>query len=331
MKFLVTGASGFIGGHLCRHLLHVGHAVRAACSAPEKADVLRAMRTEMSALELFRVDHENGITAQWQTACTGIDGVIHLAARAHREKSSEAAAFAYRRVNQELTRVTEAAVWANVKSFVFVSSATVYGTDSPVGQVFRENSPAAPHSDDPYAVAKLEAENFLRTPGIMAALHPVIVRPPLVYGPGVKGNMLSLLRLVARGLPLPLASVNNRRSFVGIDNLVDFLLCAATHESARGKTLLVSDGEDVSTPQLIRAIARGLGKSPRLFSAPPVLLRTAAALSGQRTRYGKLADNFQLDAGWSRELLDWQPKTGFAEGIAEMCAAYKKGQQAINP
>ncbi|MDR2365315.1 MAG: NAD-dependent epimerase/dehydratase family protein [Zoogloeaceae bacterium] len=322
MKFLVTGASGFIGGHLCRGLLAAGHGVRAACSAPERADVLRAMQTP--ALELFRADHENAAAEQWQAACAGVDGVIHLAGRAHREETSEAAAADCRRVNQELARVAEAAASAGVKSFMFVSSVAVYGLASPAGQAFTENSPASPHPGAAYAVAKLEAENFLRAPGVMAALAPIIVRPPLVYGAGVKGNMFSLLRLAALGLPLPLASIGNQRSFVGIHNLVDFLLCAATHTEARGKTLLVSDAEDVSTPRLIHAIACGLGRKPRLFPLPPALLRAASAALGQRARYGKLAGNFQIDPKDSFALLNWRPQTAFAEGIHEMCDWFKK-------
>jgi nucleoside-diphosphate-sugar epimerase len=322
VKFLVTGASGFIGGHLCRRLLAAGHRVRAACSAPERAEALQAAQTP--ALELFPVAHENTDAEQWQAACAGVEGIIHLAGRAHREKSSEIALSAYRHVNQELARITAAAMASGVKNFVFVSSATVYGLRSFAGAAFSENSPAIPHPGDAYAVAKREAENILRSPRVMAALSPIIVRPPLVYGPGVKGNMLALLRLAALGLPLPLAGIDNRRSFVGIHNLVDFLLRAATHENARGQTLLVSDAEDVSTPQLIRAIACGLGQEPRLFSLPPALLHLASAVLGQGARYGKLADNFQLDPTNSFTLLDWRPQTAFANGIQEMCACFRK-------
>jgi UDP-glucose 4-epimerase len=329
MKFLVTGASGFIGGHLCRHLLDAGHWVRAACSAPENADSLRARVADASnvkALELVRVERSCVNPVSWQVVCQGVDAIFHLAGRAHRgDQSSSDALLVYRRDHLDVTQaLANAALHAGVRHFIFVSSATIYGTHSPAGQAFREDSPAAPHARDPYALAKLAAEDFLRAPEVASTLNSVIVRSPLVYGPGVKGNMLSLLRLVARGLPLPLAGIDNRRSFVGIHNLVDFLLCAATHENARGKTLLVSDGEDVSTPELIRAMARGLGKHPRLFHVPPEMLRAASALLGQRARYGKLADNFQIDAAWSRDLLNWRPRTGFAEGIAGMCAAYMR-------
>ncbi|GHU05046.1 UDP-glucose 4-epimerase [Betaproteobacteria bacterium] len=329
MKFLVTGSGGFIGGHLCRHLLDAGHVVRAVCSAPESADFLRVRTLDANnakLLEFVRVERSCVNPASWQVACQGVDVVFHLAGRAHRsDKLSSDALEVYRRDNLEVTQaLAKAAILAGVPRFIFISSATVYGTHSLAGQVFREDSPVAPHECDPYAISKREAEVFLQTPEIRALLTPTVVRLPLVYGAGVKGNMLALMRLVARNLPLPLASIDNRRSFVSIPNLVDFLLCAALNEKVKGQTLLVSDNEDVSTPTLIRAIALGLGKKVPLFAVSPRLLQVASRLLGQGARYEKLASNFQLDTVWSRDLLDWQPKTGFAEGIAEMCAAYKK-------
>jgi nucleoside-diphosphate-sugar epimerase len=335
MKFLVTGASGFIGGHLCRHLLDAGHVVRAVCSSPKSEDFLRTRVSDankIKVLEFIRIERSCVNPASWRNACLEVDAVFHLAGRAHRsDKSSSDALDVYRRDNLEVTQVlANAAIHAGVRHFIFISSATVYGTHSIDGQAFQEDSSVAPHEHDPYAISKREAEIFLQTPELRAAMATTIVRLPLVYGAGVKGNMCSLMRLVASGLPLPLASMDNRRSLVSIPNLVDFLLCAALNEKARGQTLLLSDNEDVSTPVLIRAIALGLGKKARLFAVPPRLLQAASFMLGQRARYEKLAASFQLDAAWSRNLLNWRPPVGLAEGIAEMCAAYAKSIDGNN-
>ncbi|GHU15201.1 NAD-dependent epimerase [Betaproteobacteria bacterium] len=308
----------------------MGYVVRAVCSAPESADFLRKLTADVKhtkALELVRVKRSCVNPASWQVACQGVDAIFHLAGRAHRsDKASSDALEVYRRDNLEVTQaLAKAAILAGVPRFIFISSATVYGTHSLAGQAFREDSPVAPHERDPYAISKREAEVFLQTPEIRAAIAPTIVRLPLVYGAGVKGNMRSLMRLVASGLPLPLASIDNRRSFISIPNLVDFLLCAALNEKAKGQTLLVSDNEDVSTPMLIRAIALSLGKNVPLFAVSPRLLQVASRLLGQGGRYEKLVGSFQLDAAWSRELLGWQPVSGFAGGIAGMCAGYANG------
>jgi nucleoside-diphosphate-sugar epimerase len=172
---------------------------------------------------------------------------------------------------------------------------------------------------DAYAQSKLAAEEFLRSCE-MRALSTVIVRLPLVYGAGVKGNMALLMRLAESGLPLPLAGINNRRSFVGIQNCTDFLLAAACHPESGGRILLVSDREDVSTPDLIRVIARALGGAARLFFVPLAFLKIACTLLGQRARFEKISASFQIDPAASCELLGWQPRVSLSEGIAQMCA-----------
>jgi nucleoside-diphosphate-sugar epimerase len=294
---LITGATGFIGGHLSRFLLAQGHELE----TPPKPSAEMAF-------------------PDWQKACRNVDIVFHLAGRAHRrDKSGKDAQGQYRQANLEPTKtLARAALGAGVSRFVFASSATVYGEYSKPGEAFDEQSPASPAASDPYAISKLEAEAFLRLPE-MAALHPVVVRFPLVYGPGVKDNMRALLRLAQSGLPLPLASVCNKRSFVGIDNLVDFLLQAAMHEAAGGQTLLVSDRHDVSTPELIRAIACGLHRKARLFAFPQPVLKALCKAAGQGAKYRKLCGDFVLDPAWSCKLLDWQPPVSFADGIARMC------------
>jgi len=320
MKCLVTGANGFIGRHLVRHLLDAGHEVRAAdTSEPDRSIAdkrLESVQIANSAVDL----------SVWQDVCQGVEVIFHLAGRAHRgNEASPTTRSIYFRDNLEVTRaLAQAALKARVRRFVFASSVTVFGTASIPGKAFREDSPAAPHPNDVYAQSKQAAEAFLLSDDVRAGLEPVIVRLPLVYGLGVKGNMAMLMRLAHSGLPLPLAGVNNQRSFISIPNCVDFFLTAACHPDAEGRVLLVADREDVTTPDLIRAIARESGKSARLFSIPSGLLKMACSLLGQKERFEKLASNFQVDPTASCALLGWSPKVSFAEGIAQMCAGYRR-------
>ncbi|MCL2589442.1 MAG: NAD-dependent epimerase/dehydratase family protein [Betaproteobacteria bacterium] len=320
MKCLVTGANGFVGAHLVRYLLDVGHEVRAVGSSEPTGTIaderLESVRVARSALD----------PAIWQAVCRDVEVVFHLAGRAHRgNDSSSSARSIYFRDNLEMTRtLAEAALKERVRRFVFASSVTVYGTASTPGEAFREDSLAAPYSNDAYAQSKLAAEEFLLSADIRAALEPVIVRLPLVYGTGVKGNMAALVRLACSGMPLPLSGIDNRRSFVNIPNCVDYLLTAAYHPAANGQILLVSDREDVSTPGLIRAIARESGKTARLFSVPQRFLKTACTLLGQEASFEKLVGNFQVDPAVSCALLGWLPKISFVEGIARMCAKYRE-------
>ena len=322
MKCLVTGANGFIGSHLVRYLLDNGHEVRAVdCS--ESADII-ADKTLKNARNNGKQSAVE--PAIWEGVCRDVEVIFHLAGRAHRvNDSSLSARSAYFRDNFEITRVlAEAAIKARVRRFVFTGSVTVYGTASLSGEAFRENSPVAPHPNDIYAQSKLAAEKFLLSGNVCSVLEPVIVRLPLVYGAGVKGNMATLMRLAASGFPLPLAGITNRRSFINIQNCVDFLLAAASHPNAGGRVLLASDREDVTTPDLIRAIARETGKPTRLFTVPAALLKMACFLSGQKGRFEKLAGNFEIDPSASCAFLGWSPKVGFAEGIALMCAGYRE-------
>ncbi|MDR2881444.1 MAG: NAD-dependent epimerase/dehydratase family protein [Azoarcus sp.] len=312
MKCLVTGAKGFIGAHLVRHLLDAGHEVRAVDSLESAGSIAQAR------LENVRIERSVVDPSIWQPVCRDVEVVFHLAGRVHRgDNSSPSARSAYFRDNLEMTRaLAEAALKEGVRRLVFASTATVYGTASVAGEAFREDTPVAPYPGDVYAQSKRAAEEFLLSGS--TALETVVVRLPLVYGVGVKANMAMLVRLVQSGLPLPLAGIDNRRSFINIPNCVDFFLTTACHSGASGRILLASDREDVATPDLIRAIARGSGKSARLFSVPVGLLKMGCSLFGSRLE--RLTCNFQIDPAASCTLLDWSPKVSFTEGIAQMCA-----------
>ena len=316
MKCLVTGATGFIGGHLVRHLLDAGHEVRAVDSSEQ------AKNNADGRLEKIHISRNTADYATWQEVCRDVEVIFHLAGRAHHGDSSlPSARPIYFQDNLETTSVlAKAAVKARVRRFIFTSSVAVYGAASVAGKAFREDSPVALHPDNVYALSKLAAEEFLLSNEACAALETVVVRLPLVYGAGAKGNMAALMRLAQSGLPLPLAGIDNRRSFINIPNCVEFLLAAACHPGAGGRILLASDCEDVTTSDLIRAIARELRKPARLFPVPSVFLKMACSLPGQKARFEKLAGNFQIDPSASRALLGWSPRVRFAEGIALMCA-----------
>ena len=323
VKCLVTGASGFIGGYLIRCLLDNGHDVRAVDSSEQTAG---DNQVEISGLETVRITRRSVDLTAWQAVCQDIEAVFHLAGRTHRKDGYlQSMRSVYFRDNFEMTRtLAEAAIKAGARRFIFTSSVAVYGAVSAVGEAFREGSPVSPHNDDFYAQSKLAAEEFLLSNNVCSALEPVIVRLPLVYGAGAKGNIATLARLAQSGMPLPLSGIDNRRSFISIQNCVDFLHAAACRPGAGGRVLLASDCADVSTTDLIHAIARELRKPARLFPMPSWILKIICSLSGQKARFEKLAGNFQIDPSASCDFLGWSPKVGFTEGIALMCAGNRR-------
>jgi nucleoside-diphosphate-sugar epimerase len=306
LRILVTGASGFVGSALCPLLEARGHAVRRA---------IRASGSLPGAGETVSVGELSGET-DWTGALAGVQCVVHLAARTHvlRERSLDPLA-EYRRVNVEATRRLAAqAAAAGARRLVFASSVKVNGEESP-GRPFTEADD--PRPQDAYGLSKREAEQALRALERETGLEVVVLRPPLVYGPGVKGNFLRLLQLVARGVPLPLASVRNRRSLIYVGNLADAILAACEAPQAAGRTYLVSDGEPVSTPELVRAIARALGVAPRLLPCPPALLRAAAALAGRGQEAHRLLGSLEVDGSRIARELGWRPRASLAEGLAQ--------------
>jgi nucleoside-diphosphate-sugar epimerase len=269
---------------------------------------------------------ELGPDTDWREAVAGADAVVHLAARAHagddRSAAHESRCF---RANAEGTRaLAEAAAAAGVRRFVLVSTVKVLGERSDA-RPFSEADP--PRPEDAYARAKRAAEEHLFRVAAAGRMEAVVVRPPLVYGPRVKGNFLSLLRLCRWAPPLPLAAVDNRRSLVYVGNLCDVLAGCVERAEAAGQTYLVRDGEDVSTPELIRRVARALRRPARLFPAPPRLLRLAGRLAGRSAAAARLLDTLVVDDGKVRRDLRWTPAHAMLEGLAET-AAWFLGERA---
>ncbi len=309
---LVTGASGFVGRHLCRSLLEDGHEVRAAVRDPASAP---------PGVAVVAVG-EIGAGTDWAAAVDGVETVVHLAARVHVTSDAAADPLAeFRRVNVAGTEVlARAAAAAGVRRLVLLSSIKVNG-EATTTTPFREDDPPAPQ--DPYGVSKLEAERRLRAVAGETGLEATIVRPPLVYGPGVKANFLRLLRLVDRGLPLPLAAIDNRRSLVGVRNLCDLIGRCAVDPRAAGEVFLAGDGADVSTPDLIRRIAAALGRPARLFAVPPALLVGLGRLTGRGAAVERLRGSLQVDIAKARRVLDWTPPVTLDDELAATAAAYR--------
>lgn len=314
---LVTGANGFLGRHLCRALLARGFDVRAAVRRGAVADDLAEAGCEVVPVGDIAPDTD------WRQALAEVDEVVHLAGLTETpDDGTDMPPDEYRRVNVEATAgVARAAVGAGVRRLIFVSSAAVHGegTRGP-GHAFRESDPPAPA--DPYARSKWEAEQALAAIAAGSELEVVVVRAPLVYGPGVKGHFLILMRAIDRGRPLPLGAVRNAFSLVYVGNLVSAVVRCLTHPAACGRTYLVCDGEDLSTPELVRRLAKALGHPARLIPMPDGLLRLLAALTGQQRYVHRLTGSLQVDSARIQHELDWHPPYSVDEGLRETAQAY---------
>lgn len=303
----VTGASGFVGKALVHNLKERGRRVTAVSRHPD-------------ATPGFNFNHVRRYEecAQFMThgSC-----IVHLAARVHvmNDKASDPLS-AFRAANVDVTLdLARRAVDAGVKRFIFLSTVKVNGEQTLPGHRFGADDACAPV--DAYATSKWEAEQGLRQIAAETGLEIVIIRPPLVYGPGVRANFAALFDAVARGWPLPFGAVDNRRSLIGLDNLLDVIDVSIEHPAAVNQTFLVSDAHDLSLPELIRRIARAVGRNPRLIPVPPWLLKTGAVFLGQQEKLRRLCGNLQLDISKTRELLAWKPPFSVDECLRKMVAA----------
>ena len=311
---LVTGASGFVGTALCERLTHQGFNVRRVGRGA----------AAINEDDYFRVD-DLSRDSDWQEALRDAEVIIHLAARTHVLDDQSADPLAdYRNVNvQGTSALARQAAACGVRRLVFLSSIKVNG-EFTSGEPFTESDRPAP--EDAYGISKLEAEKVLEQISGESGLETVILRPPLVYGPNVKGNFLRLLHAVARGLPLPLASVDNRRSLIYVGNLVDAITTCIDAPAAAGKTYLVSDGEDVSTPALIGKLASAMGKMPRLLPCPTGLLNLGAAMLGKRAAAARLTGSLCVDSTRIRQELGWQPRHSLDQGLNTTVQWYHQRQ-----
>ena len=307
---MVTGANGMVGRHVCEQFTRQGMFVRAA---------VRSCLNVPQAHETVSIGEIDGRTS-WQSVLTGVDVVVHLAARVHvmNDHAVDPAA-EFHRVNVEATlNLARQAAVAGLRRLIFVSTVKVHGESTAPGKMFSEDD--LPNPTDAYANSKWEAEQGLHIIAKETGLEVVIVRPPLVYGPGVRANFLALVRLVRRGWPLPFAMVKNARSLIALDNLVDFIGTCMTHPAAANQVFLVSDDHDLSTAELVSGIALAVGLPVRLFAVPVWVLLLAGGLVGHARAMERLCKNLQLDISKARTKLNWRPKLGVAEAL---CLAVK--------
>lgn len=309
-RVLVTGATGFVGRTLCEVLQRAGYRVRAALRNQGDAPIGAAESVVVG----------NVATADWTSALVGVDFVVHAAARAHVVRDSDSNSRIYFATNVEgTTRIAQAAVAAGVRRLVYLSSVKVNGEEN-------ERSPYKP-SDAPqprgvYGQSKWLAEKSLLEIAANTAMDAVIVRPPIVYGPGVRANFLRLMRWVDKGWPLPLGAIDNRRSLVSIWNLCDLLVLLLQSPAAPAKIWMVSDGEDLSTPDLIRRIAEAMGRRARLLSVPVVVLRALGKASARSDEVARLCGSLRLDVSRTLDELGWSPPLTVDQGISRTVKWY---------
>lgn len=334
-RILVTGANGFVGNALHRELITRDFAVRGAVGGlegrlhrfprpdPLPEDASRSLiPSPFPAGEGIVKIEDIGPETDWSAALDRVDCVVHLAARVHVMKDAAADPQAeFRRTNTVGTeRLAHCAAAAGVKRLVFVSTIKVNGEETR-GKPFTESD--LPYPEDPYGISKWEAEQALARVGADTGLEIVVLRPPLIYGPGVKGNFLTLLNVIMRGIPLPLAAVDNKRSLLYLGNAVDALILAATHPEAAGKTFLLSDGRDVSSPELILRLAKEMDAPGRLLHCPRSLLRLGGRMLGKAGAVSRLVESLQVDSSAIRRELGWEPPFSLEDGLRATAGWYR--------
>ena len=321
MRVLLTGASGFVGRALLSRLCDAQGVTPIA--GLRRADALGGGGS--AACERLLLG-DLAVTPVAASDLRGIDVIVHAAARVHvMQEAAHDPLDAFRAVNVAAAlRLAEAAAAAGVRRFIFISSIKVNGEATLPGAPYTAEAQPAPA--DPYGISKLEAESGLRALAAETGLEVVIIRPPLVYGPGVKANFLSMMRWLHKGVPLPFGAIHNQRSLVALDNLVDLLVTCIDHPGAANQTFLVSDGEDLSTSELLRRTGSALGRPARLLPIPSRLLGVGAAMLGKTALAQRLCGSLQVDIGKTRELLNWSPPVGVDEGLRKTAEHFLEHQ-----
>jgi nucleoside-diphosphate-sugar epimerase len=312
MSVLVTGASGFVGRQLCEELVQKRYKVVAA---------VRSANIPIDNVELVVLGAID-IATDWSVGLHNVDIVIHLAARVHVVNDTAIDSLSeFRKINVDATlNLARQAARLGVKRFIFLSSVKVNGEFTEKDVLFQANEQANPQ--DSYGVSKLEAESALMQLSKKTGMEVVIIRPPLVYGPGVKANFLSMMNWLNKSVPLPFGNITNKRSLVFIDNLVDLLVKVIDHPKAAGQVFLVSDDEDVSTTKLLQSLSIALGKKALLIKVPMCFLNITLRLVGKSGLSQRLLSSLQLDITKTKKLLDWTPTVSFEDGIKKTAAAY---------
>ena len=297
-NILITGSTGFVGQKLCKKLISDNYSIREAVRSNSEK--------QLGIKEIFNVGEIDKST-NWSASLQDIDCVIHCAARAHVMNENKLDTLAtYRKVNVDGTRnLAEQCAKAGVKRLIFLSSIKVNGEKTKVSFSFRHDD--NPKPEDAYGISKWEAELALQQVSKKYGIEIVIIRAPLVYGPNVKGNFLKLIDLAAHRIPLPISRVNNLRSFVSVENLIDLISCCIKHPAAAGKIFLVSDNKDMSTPELIKKIGKAMGKSQHFIPLPVFILRFLGAMIGKSPEIERLVSNLQVDCNNTFEVLGWRP------------------------
>jgi len=318
---LVTGANGFIGRALCTRSLAAGWHVRGIIR-PD-SHIVRLPK----GVETFKIE-SIGPDTEWSTALKSIDTVVHLAARVHMMNDSAADPLEeYRKVNVAGTeKLAKTAANAGIRRFIFMSSVKVNGEGKPSSYTETDS----PSPTDPYGVSKWEAEQILNDIAAQTGMEVVTLRAPLVYGPNVKANFLNLIKIVQHGIPLPVGNINNRRSFIYLGNLIYAIVACVQYTGTLGPTYLISDGEDVSTTDLIKRIAHALERPARVFPFPSFLLRLAAKILGKGTAIDRLLDSHTINMSKIQHELKWKPLYSMEQGLKETARWYKQSMLSLN-
>lgn len=321
MRVILTGANGFIGRAATSLLLKSGHVVRVVTRQPFQCGSTTPTSGDAGGKVEQVVVGDIGAAIDWGRVSEGADAVVHLAARVHRMRAAANSITEFRRVNVVGTlNLAREAARSGVRRFVFVSSIKVNGERTLPGRPYRADDTPAPI--DAYALSKCEAEEGLRELAHQTGLQVVIIRPVLVYGPGVKANFASMMRWLRTGIPLPLGAIHNRRSLVAVDNLIDLIATCLRQAAAANQTFLVSDGEDLSTTQLLQLLGNFLGRPARLIPVPVPVLEAAAAVIGRRDMVQRLCGTLQVDISKARDLLGWSPPITINDGLRRTARAF---------